>query len=100
MAKYRVIIPVGMKPSPASYEIGAAELLAKFFKADVEFILRANLKTPDFKINGIMWELKSPTGSGRNNIERQLQTGLKQSPNIIFDARRSKVHIAKIRSEN
>jgi hypothetical protein len=99
MVKYRVIIPVGLKPSPARYELIAAELLANYFKADVEFIVRSNYKTPDFLISGVAWELKSPTGAGRNNIERQLQAGLKQSQNIVFDARRSKIHISKIRNE-
>jgi hypothetical protein len=97
--KYKVIIPVDLKPSPAQYELSAAALLANHFRADVEFILRSNQKTPDFLINGVRWELKSPTGNGKNNIERQLQTGLKQSRNIILDARRSKIHISKIRSE-
>lgn len=99
MSKYRVIIPVDLKPTPALYELSAAALLASHFKADVEFIPRSNQKTPDFLIDGVAWELKSPTGNGKNNIERQLQTGLKQSRNIIFDARRSKIHISKIRSE-
>jgi hypothetical protein len=99
MAKYKVIIPAGLKPFPARYEISAADLLANYFKADVEFIPRSNQKTPDFLINGITWELKSPTGRGKNNIERQLQSGLKQSYSIIFDSRRSKIHIAKIRNE-
>lgn len=99
MAKYKVIIPVGLKPFPARYEISAADLLANYFKADVEFIPRSNQKTPDFLMGGITWELKSPTGKGKNNIERQLQTGLKQSRNIILDARRSKIHISKIRNE-
>jgi hypothetical protein len=56
-------------------------------------------KHQTFLIKGITWELKSPTGKGKNNIERQLQTGLKQSKNIIFDARRSKIHISKIKNE-
>lgn len=99
MAKYRVIIPVDIKPLPAHYEITGAQLLAQYFKTDVEFISRSNYKTPDFLINNTSWELKSPTGTGKNNIERQLQAGLKQSQNIIFDARRSKLHIFKIRSE-
>ena len=99
MPEYKVIIPVGLKPSPAPHELSAAALLASHFQADVEFILRSNQKTPDFLIDGLRWELKSPTGSGKNNIERQLQTGLKQSRNIIFDARRSKIHISKIRDE-
>lgn len=99
MSKYRIIIPADLRPSPAQHELSAATLLTNYFQADVEFILRANQKTPDFLINGLRWELKSPTGSGKNNIERQLQIGLKQSRNIVFDARRSKIHISKIRSE-
>lgn len=97
MAKYNIILPVKLKPSPAKYELSAARLLAEYFKADIEFISRANHKTPDFLIDGVKWELKSPTGAGRRNIERQLQTGLKQSKNIVFDARRSKIHMAKIK---
>lgn len=99
MVRYCVIIPVDLKPSPARYELSAAQLLAHYFKVDVEFIQRSNYKTPDFLIAGTSWELKSPTGEGKNNIERQLQAGLKQAPNIILDARRSKIHISKIRSE-
>jgi hypothetical protein len=99
MATYHVIIPIGLKPSPNRYEITAAELLASYFKTDVEFIPRSNYQTPDFKINNDDWELKSPTGTGKNNVERQLQSALKQSQNIVFDARRSKIHITTIRSE-
>jgi hypothetical protein len=53
MAKYKVIIPVGLKPSSARYELSAAEILASYFKADVEFVDRSNYKTPDFLINDI-----------------------------------------------
>ncbi|MCA9342997.1 hypothetical protein KC950_03240 [Candidatus Saccharibacteria bacterium] len=98
MAKYRVILPTNLKPSPARYELTAAQLLAEHFKTDVEFISRSNHKTPDFLIDGVKWELKSPTGTGKRNIERQLQTGIKQSKNIVFDARRSKIHIARIKN--
>ena len=98
MAKYRVILPINLKPSPARYELTPAQLLAKHFKTDVEFIPRSNQKTPDFLINGVKWELKSPTGAGKRNIERQLQVGIKQSKNIVLDARRSKIHIARIKN--
>lgn len=97
MKRHRVILPTNLKPTPARYEISAAGLLANHFKTDVEFVLRSNHKTPDFIINGTKWELKSPTGSGKRNIQRQLQTGMKQSKNIVFDARRSKIHIFKIK---
>lgn len=99
MAKYRVIIPVGIKPSPAHYEITAATLVANHFKADVEFILRSNQKTPDFLINGVKWELKSPTGDGKYNVQHQIKAAAKQSSNVIFDARRSKIHMTKLRNE-
>lgn len=99
VAKYKVIIPVKLKPSPARYELSAAELLTSYFKCDVEFILRSNHKTPDFLIRGVRWELKSPTGKGKHNIEHQMKAGIKQSSNIILDARRSKIHISKIRNE-
>jgi hypothetical protein len=98
MVKCLVILPTNLKPSPARYELTAAQLLAEFFKTDVEFIQRPNRKTPDFLIQGIKWEHKSPTGTGKQNIERQLQTGIKQSKNIVFDARRSKIHIARIKN--
>jgi hypothetical protein len=99
MVKYKVIIPVDLKPSPARYELTAAQLLAHYFKADVEFILRSNQKTPDFLVLGVKWELKSPTGTGKYNIQHQIKTAAKQSANVIFDARRSRMHIAKIRNE-
>lgn len=99
MAKYKVIIPLDLKPSPAQYEITAAKLLGSYFKADVEFILRSNHKTPDFLIKGVHWELKSPTGKGKHNIRHQLQSGVQQSHYIVFDARKSKIHMTKIRHE-
>jgi hypothetical protein len=99
MANYRVIIPTNLKPSPARYEISAATLLADYFKTDVEFVLRSNQKTPDFLIDGIKWELKSPTGTGKYNVQHQIKAAAKQSSSVVFDARRSKMHMAKIRNE-
>lgn len=99
LAEYRVIIPANLKPSPARYEISAARLLADYFQADVAFILRSNQKTPDFLIDGVTWELKSPTGTGKYNVQHQLKAAAKQSSNVIFDARRSKMRMTKIRNE-
>jgi len=99
MSKYKVIIPVDLKPSPAQYELSAAALLAHYFKADVEFIPRSNHKTPDFLIKGINWELKSPIGDGKYNIQHQIKSAARQSCNIILDVRKSKMHMTKIRSD-
>lgn len=98
-SKYKVIIPTDLKPSPAQYELSAAALLADYFEANVEFIPRSNQKTPDFLVKGISWELKSPTGDGKYNIQHQIKAAAKQSANVILDVRNSKIHMTKIRNE-
>lgn len=100
MAKYNVIIPAGMRPYPENHEISAAILLAKHFEADVLFIERiANSKSADVSIKGLIWEIKSPIGKGKHNIQHALKYALKQSGYIVFDARRSRIHAARIKSE-
>ncbi len=93
----RIIMPPGMKPRPEDHEIYVAGVLAVYFKADVEFIPRSNQRTPDFLIQGKVWELKSPTGTGKNNIQHQLQEAHGQSDNVVLDASRSKMHPEEIR---
>ena len=95
----KIIIPVGMKPRPRQHEIDVAEVLAEHFRVDVEFVPTTARNTPDFLIDGVLWELKSPQGKGKNNIQRQLKYASKQSKNIIISASRSKLHINKIRGE-
>ncbi len=94
-----VIIPSEVKPRPSETEISAAYILANHFQSDVKFIPRENHKTPDFLISGVKWELKSPKGTGKHNIQHCLQDALKQSSSIIFDARASKQHMEKITHE-
>ncbi|MGB4799988.1 MAG: hypothetical protein WBP03_00495 [Candidatus Saccharimonadales bacterium] len=95
----KIIIPTGMKPRPRAHEIDVAEVLAEYFGVDVEFVPTTEQNTPDFLIDGILWELKSPQGKGKNNIQRQLQYASHQSVNVIIDANRSKMHKNKIRRE-
>jgi len=95
---YKVIISSNIIPLPEAHEVSAAQLISNFLKADAEFVVRDNYRSPDIIIGMFFWEIKSPTGTGKRNIERQLQLAMKQSDNIIFDARRSKIHITKIRS--
>ena len=95
---YQVIIPSDIQPLPERHEVSAAQIITGFLGADGEFIVRGSYKSPDLKIGEDFWEIKSPTGTGKRNIERQLQLAMKQSDNIILDARRSKIHISKIRS--
>lgn len=97
--KAQVITPVGMKPKPRDHERDAAEVLAAHFDTTVEFIPTTRHSSPDFLIDDVQWELKSPQGAGKNNVQRQLKYASKQSENIIISAKRSKLHINKIKGE-
>lgn len=75
-------------------------ILAEYFGFDAEFIPRQSGRhTPDVKIGKLEWEIKSPLGGGKHTVEHQLARANKQSNNIVFDARRCKIHINKIRSQ-
>ena len=97
--EYSVIIPHSYKPPPSDDEISAADILVEFFKANVKFVRRSAGKTPDFLINGSYWELKSPTGSGKHNIQHKLQDAALQSCNVVLDGRKSKLHPDKLKNE-
>lgn len=97
--EYSVIVPRSVFPKPSPREMSAAYILSDFFKSDVKFIPRDNQKTPDFLIKGIHWELKTPIGTGKYNIQHLLHAAVQQSKNIIVDARFSKMHITRIKSE-
>lgn len=96
---YSVIVPKSVFPKPSPREMSAAYILSDYFKADVKFVPRSNQKTPDFLIKGLHWELKTPTGTGKYNIQHLLHSAIQQSKNIIVDARFSKMHISRIKNE-
>ncbi|MBQ9610153.1 MAG: hypothetical protein IJV15_12015 [Lachnospiraceae bacterium] len=61
---------------------------------DIELIPSSQVKgmrTPDISVNGILWEIKSPTGSGKNTLKHTLQNASHQSNNVIVDLRRCKL---------
>lgn len=99
MKKYRVIIPQGVCPMPERFELSAASLLLDFFCADITFLPTTPVRTPDIEVKGEEWEIKSPVGGGKYTIQHQFQRAAKQSKNIIVDARRIKIHIARVRRE-
>ena len=75
------------------HELDVAKVLNKFGK-DVEFILPSRVqfsRTPDIKMDGLLWEIKSPKGSSNRTIENNLRCALRQSKNIIIDLRRIKI---------
>ena len=91
---------------PAKHELATAKVFAALGK-DVEFIQSSNIKgnhTPDFWMDGKMWEVKSPTGSGKRTIEKLFSEAAKQSEHVIFDLSRCKssdepLHLRNIQRE-
>ena len=58
---------------------------------DVELIPPSQIKdvhTPDVLIDGVPWEMKSPTGNGKNTIQNIMHKASRQSGNVIIDLRR------------
>lgn len=92
--RFDVIIADTIHPLPEQHEVEIAWILAKHFRCNVEFLQPQagyKMKTPDIVMKGVMWEIKSPTGSSRKaTIEYQFK-GLKQSRNLIIDGRRTKL---------
>lgn len=79
---------------PEPHEIEVAWILARHYSTVVEFLRPVEgykLKTADLVMNGVIWELKSPTGKGRTTVPNQFKRGTKQSKHIIFDARRTRL---------
>ena len=97
--EFSVIVPESVFPKPSKREMSAAYILLGYFKADVKFIPRSNQKTPDFLIKNYRWELKTPTGDGKYNIQHLLHSAIQQSKNIVVDARFSKMHLSRIIGE-
>ena len=74
------------------HEVNAILLLLDYFDTDITCITPGAGKTPDLRINGIEWELKSPQGDGVKTIENILKKAAKQSKNIILDFSRIKMN--------
>lgn len=93
---------------PKAHELHSAKVFADFGH-DVRFLKPSNIpgvKNGDIIIDGKddeIWEVKAPTGNGRNTIHNNIQNANKQSKCLIFDLYRSKmpdvVCINRIRRE-
>ena len=75
---------------PEKHELTTARFFSEMGK-DVTFIRPSNVPDnhrPDIKMNGIEWEIKSPSGKSRRSIEKRFSEAMEQTENIIFDLRR------------
>ena len=73
------------------HEANTILLLLDYFDADITCINPGFGKTPNLRIKGVEWEMKSPQGDGAKTIENILKKAAKQSKNIILDFSRIKM---------
>jgi hypothetical protein len=100
--KAQVIISNSIMPPPEEHEVSAAWILARHYNCSVEFLKPLDgykRKTPDFVMMAVEWEMKSPIGRSKTTISNNLITAKLQSPNIVFDTRRTKIPDNKIERE-
>ena len=95
---YTVTLKTSEQDRPRDHEMSAAILLAEHFECNVIFLRPGRQRTPDVEVNGVKWEIKSPLGKSKHTIEEQVKRASAQSLYIIIDARRCKLHMAKIRN--
>jgi hypothetical protein len=100
--KAQVTISSTIKPSPQEHEVSAAWILARHYNCAVEFLKPLDgyrRKTPDFVMMALEWEHKSPTGNSKTTVSNNLITAKLQSPNIVFNTRRTKLDDDRIKKE-
>jgi len=93
--------------APNKEEIATANFfISKDRKATVRFLAvskNKNVRMPDIEMYGKKWEIKCPVGNSSATIKRAFKIAIKQSNNLIFDLRHSKmpdrVNIPKLEKE-
>lgn len=74
---------------PTRQEKGVAVTLSQKYGKTVEYVPQVmypqGIQTPDYLIDGERFDLKSPTGGGKNLLYSMVYKKSKQSPNFIFD---------------
>ena len=90
-AKVGKIIPNGIVLSRHEY---ATITVLTNEGCDVELLrpsLTKYVKTGDFMMLGLVWEMKSPIGRSRSTMEHIFQKAARQAHNIVIDLRRTKI---------
>lgn len=88
-ARGNVHVPGSVSPEPHELEtagrLAAAGFAIRFRRIDHS----KGAKNPDIEIGGIVWEMKSPRGAGKNTVSHQLSRSAGQSRRLVYDNSRS-----------
>lgn len=80
------------------HEMTTINFLLLCLGADIELMVpssRTGSRTPDFRMLGVFWEMKSPCGRGKYLMRDTVARALEQSGNIVIDLRRAKLYMVK-----
>ena len=83
-----VVVPRGTSVWP--HELATAKALA-MAGHDVEFLPRIDgkeVKSADVLMDGVAWEMKSPTSAGVESLQKVLRSAGRQSHNVIVNTAR------------
>lgn len=83
----RVVTPADANPWPHEQKVAKILALSGHY---VEFIPKANLKTPDIYLDNTIYEIKSPITNNPKKIIRNVKRALEKCPNVIVDSSRVK----------
>ena len=78
-----------LKVPPEKHELETARFFAQRGH-DIEFIPpnnSPNIHTPDIKMDGVEWEIKSPVGKSKRTIEQSFRKAVMQSRYITITPR-------------
>ncbi|MDO4721419.1 MAG: hypothetical protein Q4A78_12205 [Peptostreptococcaceae bacterium] len=77
-----------------------AELIAKKYGKEVKMVPRINypknIKTPDYLIENVSYDLKTPTGQGKNALYDMVRRSKGQADSFVIDVSNSKISTDKI----
>jgi hypothetical protein len=80
---------------PSIREREIAEVLKNWIGGKIELMPRVNrpegVQTPDYLINGVKFDLKSPKGGTKNTIARQVKNMEGQAPGLVLDIDKAKL---------
>lgn len=94
MGKQKVIGTIDLNGTkPLVHEYAAYLVLAQAGKNIRVLPVQSRYKvsSPDFIMDGLVWELKCPQGKGKYLIRDTLRQALRQSENVVVDLRRAKL---------
>jgi hypothetical protein len=90
--KGALLIPKGLPPLE-NHEEETIDFLRNFGH-DIEFLLpkqEKGARTPDIKMGGEFWEIKTIFGNNKHTIQQVLKRARKQSNKILLDLRKTKL---------